>query len=284
MIRTLRNILRAAIATICALTFALPCATPQTSPQPTQPFKFEVTSIHPSKPDTNWSQGRGYLPDGYEAIGNNMWMTIMLAYNSALISESINVKLLNAPPWVTQVKYDIQARVANQDLAAWQAQKNYMLERAALQDLLKERCKLSMHSIPSQQDVYFLVLDKHGPKIQEHVPGDGDSLKGMQLGDGGKMLRVMHDGRRDWHVYGATMHEFAIFLSNMIATNQVIDHTGLKGRYDFIWPEKEAEGQENASQSFLDKWPISSLGLTLRSGKAPGVNWVIDHIEQPSQN
>jgi uncharacterized protein (TIGR03435 family) len=259
----------------------------QNSNAPQKEFKFEVFSIRPSKPGGMPSQGKGFLPNGYQTINDTMWQTIMHAYNTEPPMNWGDAKLLNAPKWVTDDFYNIEARVADRDMPEWQKQSpvNPMLLRSALQAALKERCKLSLHEIPSEISYLNLVVGKHGLKIKETVPGESfPNESGMSFPGGGKMIMGQRDGIYERRFYGVTMYEFAVIVSGFSGSTPVQDKTGLTGRYDFVWQEQDNPGQESDPGSLLNKWPVDSLGLALKPGKGPSHTFVIDHIEKPSPN
>jgi uncharacterized protein (TIGR03435 family) len=195
-------------------------------------------------------------------------------------------KLLNAPDWVGRDMYDIDARVASEDVEAWQKQDmaNPVLLRSALQETLKERCHLSLHAIPSETKYLDLVVGKNGLKIKEMLPGESIPTVGVTLLGGGKMTIEQHEGQLEKRFYGATMNDFALTLSLISGDRPVQDKTGLTGRYDFTWQERDSTGSDADLGGQLYKWPIDSFGLALKPGVGPANTFVIDHIEKPNDN
>jgi uncharacterized protein (TIGR03435 family) len=92
------------------------------------------------------------------------------------------------------------------------------------------------------------------------------------------------------------MPDFAWALSRMagIGDRVVVDHTGLKGNYDFelkfgreSGPPAGADVREVATR--IEDPSIFSalqeqLGLKLESRRAPVKFLIIDHVEKPSEN
>jgi len=109
-------------------------------------YVFEVVSIRPHKPGTEPFPVQ-YLPDGYKET-LNFQRAIMLAYLPQPAIKWSSSKILNAPAWVANDMYDIDARVAPEDVAAWEQaldNKDYELLSSAWQTVLRERCNLALH-------------------------------------------------------------------------------------------------------------------------------------------
>lgn len=251
----------------------------------TPAMTFEVVSIRPSKPGTNWAQGPGLLPDGFRQSGVSIGMMILTAYDPEPPIRWGSAKLLNAPGWVGQDMYDIDTRVASEDVEAWQKQDkaNPALLRSALQATLKERCHLTLHTVPSQIPYLDLVIGKHGLKIKE-TPPDEVLPKGGFTFANGKMIFEDRNGAQVRHLYGVTMKEFATLLTLLSRDRPVQDKTGLTGRYDFTWQKQDSAGNEGDPGGQLYKWPIGNLGLALKPGVGPSSVFVVDHIDKPSPN
>jgi hypothetical protein len=111
-----------------------------------KPFKFDVVSIRQNKSESLSDLGWEPTLLGYKARSVNMWQLIMTAYNPESYVYWVNAKIVNAPKWVTEDMFDVEARVAFTDLIKWQTQGNDRdLLKSALQSLLKERCRLAVH-------------------------------------------------------------------------------------------------------------------------------------------
>ena len=192
--------------------------------------------------------------------------------------------MLNLPSWANDW-YELNARVAEEDLAAWQGQgSECKLFKSALRNLLKERFQIAVHEDYTQISVYDLVISRNGPKLKPSAltskPAH-DPTKGMTLASGGIMANnPRDDGRTEWHFTYATMDDLAEFLGGIELP--VKNTTNLTGRYDFVLlgPDRESWDHDNP----LNNWPIDQLGLQLKAGKAQGINIVVDHIEKPSEN
>lgn len=244
---------------------------------------FEVVSVRPDpRGQTGWMIGG--TPDGYRAFGATMWMLVREAYG---VFE--DGRISGAPSWFTSDKFSIEAKVAEQDEAAFK-KLDYNQRREMLQSILADRFKLSVHWEAKEMPIYALIVAKNGPKLHESAP-DPDA-PGRAKGMGGLVKR----GSPHLIVEGGTMEALARQLS--FATGRtVIDKTGLIGRYDYHldWtPETFASplmGATGFSAPASDSNAPSiftavqeQLGLKLDSQKGPVDVLVVDHAEKPSPN
>lgn len=261
--------------------------------KPGKPLAFEVVSIRPSKPGTSNRIWPITTPDGYRVAGQSVWTTIMLAYfpqGSAYWSKD---NLSGAPAWLSD-QYDINAKVADADLAEWQKQgvaldKKPMF-REMLQTMLADRCHLVAHMISGPpQSGWSLELGKHAPHVTESKPGE-ELPVGVKLPDGGIVVPYQSGDKPRLTIYAATMADLAQALSRF-AGQPVQDHTGLTGRYDFAvdwigYPDSKltVAYRERNDPDPLSRWNIEALGLHAVPIKVPINTLVIDHIERPSEN
>ena len=254
------------------------------SAQTRKQFEFEVFSIRPHKPGTD-PLNRQYRPDGFTQTANLEYL-IKLAYIPQPGLPFSSLEILHAPDWVGDDWYDIDARVAQQDMAAWQQAGpdvyDSELLRSALQVALRERCKLAFHMTPTEIPYWSIMVGKHGAKLKETVPGAVKPVVGKTSASG-KGFYIQDKGKRQF--VGVTMDDFAIALMRLTKDYPVQDETGLTGRYDFTLPWYDYQQYPTSEISNpLDRMPIASIGLMLEMGKGPGFIIDIDHIERPSPN
>jgi uncharacterized protein (TIGR03435 family) len=163
-----------------------------------------------------------------------------------------------------------------------------------LQPVLAERFQLKVHRETRDLPVYELLLGKGGPKFNEAKPGDTypNGIKGPD-GHSGPGLVWIQDGQLTCQA--VAMVELTRILSQRLGHN-VLDKTGLTGKYDFTmqWPREEGPGSmfdgseggnapESSGPSIFTVIQ-EQLGLKLESHKAPVEVLVIDHVEAPSAN
>jgi len=247
--------------------------------QTTKPFTFEVVSIRPHPADGY--AATNYLPDGLQLLGFNVWAFINNAYSSREGS-GLSLEIRNMPAWAYSEHYDLDARVAPEDRQAWHKLQDNLYSSemtTALQAVLRDRFKLSVHFTIEQKSCLDLVVSTHGPKLQPAIPGAAAKIepgKRGKLGDG--FFTFEGDNENFLNV---SMPELVRRLNMISNHDQLIqDKTGLSGRYDFTLPWY---GQDPSTNG-LDRMPVSSIGLALKPGKAPVTVINIDHIEKPDAN
>jgi uncharacterized protein (TIGR03435 family) len=243
-------------------------------------FKFEVLSLRPIQPGAALSLTTAPTPNGY--VGRmSVWQMIMLAHVSVNYTEWAATEMLNPPKWVGEF-YDIDARVSQADLKAWQSQSQQReLLRAAMRAALKERCKLELHRQPSEAPNWELVVGKNGPRLKTAAPDFAAPPRTMTFPGGGVMVQTVAAGKQVKDFRGATMADLIWFLNVLSTGVPVRDKTNLTGRYDFTLREVDPLTDD---RSALSKYPLDELGLRLRAGKENRPMLVIDHIEKPSAN
>lgn len=143
------------------------------APVSSKPLSFEVVSIKPSKPGGNWSIRWATTADGYHTQGQSLANTILMAYYPQGMSVWRG-RLVSAPGWLTSELYDIDAKVAESEIADWQRQGMPLdqkpLLRQMLQSMLADRCHLTFHRVPAQLDGWRLELAKNPPRLRKPNP------------------------------------------------------------------------------------------------------------------
>ncbi len=232
------------------------------------PKEFEVTSIKPAAPG-----GRGVrvqMAPGGRLNASNITVKF-------LIQQAYNVKdfqISGGPGWINSERYDLVAK-ADADVGIGQL-------RPLIEKLLADRFQLTIHRDTKELPVYALVVGKNGPKFKESASDN----PGPQI----RMGRGVIDGRS----MGMDM------LSSQLATSlgrNVVDRTGLKGKYEIKleWTQEEGQGRGPADGPEAAPPPDTTgpslftalqeqLGLKLESSKGPVEIIVIDRIEKPTEN
>ena len=244
---------------------------------------FDVVSMRPSNagPD-QWHLQVVRGGDQYEAIGMSLGMTIMMAYFSILpVSKD---RIVGAPSWVWNDKYDVVGKVGEADLPAWQKlslrglrTQNPMLQ-TMLQNALADRCKMAVHRVPTQVDGYALVVANHGPSrrnLVESKPDDTIPDRAIKIDLDGRMVPIYSPDDPVLHFFQTSMAAFVLFVSGAAP---IEDRTGLSGKYKFDLTRLGTEGIPSSD------WDLAPLGLKLIPAKIPTEKIVIDHIERPSPN
>ncbi len=207
------------------------------------------------------------------------------------------------PEWVSQERYDVQARSEKKDPT-----KDEM--RLMMRALLAERFKLVVHTETKEVPVFALTLvkaGKTGPKLQAHPADDScssdasaelnpsrsgpappEAVKGGFPAVCGGILYVPGTGvgRLSFGARNVTMASIANAMPSWGALGRpVVDKTGLTGMWDFAMEfTPEGSGDAVASAPTFLQALKEQLGLKLESEKGPVDSLVVDHVERPSAN
>ncbi|MGB7266478.1 MAG: M56 family metallopeptidase [Terracidiphilus sp.] len=251
--------------------------------------KFDVVSIKPYGPSQMMIR-IDTKPDGISVSGMPMHMIVREAFGVT------NDRLLGEPDWVNAERYDIDAKVAPEDvpkLKGLTPQQRWEM----LLPVLVERCGLKFHHETRNLTVYTLVVAKGGPKLTPSTLA-GDSTKvaperhqssmGLSVGDKGMTLSA----------HGASIESIARWISLQIGST-VVDKTGLTGTYDYrleFAPDESMRGVVLPHGAGGDSPPPEAdgpsiftalqeqLGLKLVAEKQSVDVVVIDGMERPTAN
>jgi len=271
---------------------------------------FEVASIRQDPPgryipsDLPLSADDYYVhTGGLVSAHASLINYIIFAYR---ITDSSQYPLLMAqlPKWAQTISFGIEAR------AEGSPTKDQM--RAMMRALLEDRFKLSIHMETRQLPYYALTLDKPGqtgPGLQPH-PDDGlctarnpDKNESRPPGKEPRPycqpVIMNENGLAHLFIMPFTMEQIAGNLGSLgamlggIDALPVVDQTGLSGRYDFNIkflrapkgpPPANADAEPALpAPNFIDALRIQA-GLRLIKSRGPVNVFVIDHVEQPTEN
>jgi uncharacterized protein (TIGR03435 family) len=249
---------------------------------PTKPLAFDVVSIKQNKSDGGGGLGRA-TPDGDTNINSLLAYQIGPAYGV----EPDNIYGL--PDWAKNNRYDIQTKVAAEDIEAYR-KLNRAEHRRMMQAVFEDRLKLKAHLGSKEVPMYELVIAKGGPKLHEAKPGDtyADGIKapdGTPIGGAGAfMSRGSYTGQQ------VTVPVLLNWLKG--ATGRpVVDKTGLTGKYDIalrwtpdLGPSSPDSAPPEDTGPSIFKALEEQLGLKLEPTKGTIPTLIIDHIEPPTEN
>jgi uncharacterized protein (TIGR03435 family) len=205
--------------------------------------------------------------------------------------------LVGLPDWASKDRYDVEAKVAEGDVAAWRKLSGGD-RRLVLRTLLADSFLLKMHSEDRDLPVYSLVLAKNGPKnLTETKPADLDKdlargTDGTPLGGWVGMTRQQKPGD-PMHAHQMSMGYFLYWLNQLGLGRPVYNHTGLDGNYDFTLqfdPRLTATSANAVTDSDTASSPSiftalqEQLGLKLDPARGPVPVMVVDHVERPAMN
>lgn len=246
-----------------------------------KPLAFELVSIRKS------AQGGKPLieatDDSWTMTSLPLFRAIQAAYMPTTGEQAFRRdEIEGLPNWATDDNYDIVARIPDSALEAWRLpDRRPAMVHAMLQQMLVERCRLTLHHSSKQSSILVLTMVKRGTELTPAEPNT-DRPEGA--------TRVAQDDNgRAIHVYNAPSALLAKLFSE-VANLRVDDRTGLTGRYDVVMhlPNLPTATSNNTSaQPDRETMAIDSaaeMGLKLAPAKGPVQMLVIDHIERPSDN
>jgi uncharacterized protein (TIGR03435 family) len=235
---------------------------------PESPHTFAVATIKPSAPDAvvlTQIRGNRFVTEGTTFVD-----VFKYAYN---IHPD---QVVGGPAWLRTEKFDILADPETEKRPSSEQMK------AMVQQLLVERFHLVMHHEQKFLSVYALVKTADTPKLTK-TTADPSGIPVVGYNPSGEL-----------QVGNATMANFATFLQRFVLDRPAVDQTGIAGRFDLVlrWtPDnfrtggKPADAQEDASpQPGLFTAMKEQLGLKLQPTKAATDVFLIDQVEQPSEN
>ena len=236
--------------------------------QPVQKqFAYEIVSITPGKPGV---EGMGWrtAPNGLFFTNVPLSLLMRMAYN--ILAED---QLSGLPGWANSDRYDIQAKMGDETIAALSNltpdEKNRQ-EQNMIEALLAERCGLKAHRETKQLPVYNLVIAKGGLKMKEAKAAAGSRY-------------MTSNGKLD--AQSTAVDTLVSNLSNYVG-HVVIDKTELGDKkFDFTlkWTPDEQQGTADAGPSIYAALE-EQLGLKLVAARGPVETVVVDHMEKPSPN
>jgi uncharacterized protein (TIGR03435 family) len=166
-------------ATLLALVTAVPPAFAQApasnSATSAKPLAFDAVSIKQNKSDGGGGSGRT-TPDGDTIINS------LLAYQIGPAYGVDPDNIYGLPDWAKNNHYDIQTKVAAEDIEAYR-KLNRAEHRRMMQAVFEDRLKLKAHLGSREVPMYQLVIAKGGPKLHEAKPGD-TYADGIKAADG----------------------------------------------------------------------------------------------------
>lgn len=137
--------------------------------------------------------------------------------------------------------------------------------REMMRVLLAERFRLAVHRESRETAVYALTIDKRGLKLHESA---SEAPGVLRMNERGRVVGA-----------GATITQLAGWFSKANGVERpIVDHTELKGRYDFMleW------GMDASGPSIFTALP-EQLGLRLEARREPIEMMVIDQAEIPRE-
>lgn len=250
---------------------------PASAPAPETKLKYDVVSIR----EHNANDQRGYAPqpdDGFIYLNQSLKVLTMIAYG--IRSDYI----VGLSGWAESKRYDVQAKVSSEDVAAYRKLTREQ-KQEMFQQLLEENFKLKAHVEEREMPVYELLIAKGGAKFLKSADGGGDQVKMPNGKPMSKGMVLVGSGLLESSQ--APMTSFASMLTGVVG-RPVVDKTGLTGTYDLSlkWRPDQGLGLNDPQNDEPDLFTATEeqLGLKLQPARGP-VKWlVVDHVEQPAEN
>lgn len=236
--------------------------------------KFSIVSIRPSSSEGHFAFK--WTGTGLVESGNTLFWLIEMAYD---FKEQRSVE--RAPSWIGEQRYDLIAKVDDEDQQAFSALTD-AARASMLREVLVERFSLKYHLEPRIFPEYALILKKPGQAPSALVPSDPQDAVAPQW----KISRPYKLEAR-----GISMHVLCDLLLSTEARQLVVDRTGLEGKFTFTvrWRRVDmnvdpstAADADNAPDIFTAVQ--EQLGLKMVPTREPVQVMVIDSIDHPSPN
>ncbi len=254
-------------------------ATPETlwtysGPAPIPPMaatadpSFDVATIKPSQGN---EKERSYGFKGVRFAAENASVTDLIKFAYKVRDRQID----GGPAWMNEDKFDIAAETDTP------GQPSRDQQRSMVRKLLADRFGLKVQVVQRDFPVYALTLVESPPKVT------ADALSGYDHGYVNVTDRK--DGQTAVQFTHYTMPEFADALMNFIQDRQIVDETGLTGRFNFalMIPTDTAygrQGPDDMDRATAYFGAVQPLGFKLARKRSPLEVIVIDHIDKPSAN
>jgi uncharacterized protein (TIGR03435 family) len=247
---------------------------------------YDAVSIKPNK------SGPGMMRvnqanDGYSGTNVSLKMLIQYAYKLQTLDQ-----IAGLPGWADSAGFDVNAKMDADSVEAFKKLSKDDANdqrRVMMRQMLEDRFHLKVHHETREMSVYNLVIAKGGFLLKEADP-DNTYPNGPKGPDGQSHAGMMM--MRDGELTGQAIQISGLinFLSSQLH-RQVIDKTGLRGKYDLTLKfATDNPHEDSASAAPAEPAPSlitavqEQLGLKLDSVKGPVDTIVVDHVEQPSEN
>jgi uncharacterized protein (TIGR03435 family) len=259
-----------------------------TAGEATPTLKFDVVSVGLTKVARDGTTIES-PPDGDGLTVGNATVEALIEYAYNFHRPEL---ISGLPDWATTQTYDLTAKVADAGVAAFR-KLDQGQRRLMLQAVLADRFGLKVRREPKEVPIYALVVAKGGVKMKEATPGDkyadGSTYQdGRPAGPGTLVPTPM--GVKGQAVQMGVLVQM---LSRLGFGREVVDQTGLTGRYDFTLHAAPTEamrpvinGQmqplsdEDAALPSIFTAVQEQLGLKLESTKGQVEGLAVEHVER----
>jgi uncharacterized protein (TIGR03435 family) len=216
-----------------------------------------------------------------------------IAYHCEPVERMIYFAYLNAvnpwgfvedyPDWLSDERNEFIAKVAPEDIAAWQ-KLDLPGRRVLVRGVLATALKLKVSVVSTDEPVYLLTVAKGGAKLTKYKDGDQTKVPDGRTQTG----RVANWVGEMAYFQDTTMSQFAELLTAHY-DRHVVNRTGLKDAYNFSVTVLQRGNDYPTEHWPTDDTPstaegLAVLGLRLENAKAPVERVHIDRVERPAEN
>jgi uncharacterized protein (TIGR03435 family) len=248
------------------------------------PPRLAVASIKQVAPDDRDAMMMGFSEDGasFRSVAVAWIVQLSLSGQPSLWNQEDDL-IVGLPGWTKTERYDIQAKVDEDDVPKWK-ELSPSQRWLAVQPLLVTRFHLQFHHETRDRPAYSLVVAKKGPKLHKALPAEASADGAKSPSDtAGDNESTVTPGKIV--LKGSSLAALAKLLSSQGLSHPVIDKTGLTDIYDITlrWSLDDT-GSSDSSLPSLFTALQEQLGLKLQFNKNPVDVIVIDRFEKPSAN
>ena len=264
-----------------------------------QTLAFEAASVKPfssldragMRPPTTYPSGR---------FISRFPLSLLIAFAYKLP----NPRLSGIPDVIGRSVYDIEATGAMPAGLSAQARDDRI--RMMVQTLLADRFKMAIHKETKEMPVYALVVGKGGPKLQKADIAENDcpdasaavpAPPGPATPDPVTCHSFNGGQGRGLHGRAVDMADLVSYVENWTG-RPLLDKTGIQGLYHIetkgwlpmqmmgqpLPPGAKAEGGSDLADLPTLFQLFEGLGLKMDARNDKADVYVVDHIEQPSEN
>lgn len=196
-------------------------------------------------------------------------MLIANAYNLPFGFED---RVSGGSDWVRSTQYVVDAKIDDAAFAAMQKlppQQQHQQVELMEQALLADRFRAKVHFEKRMADAYSLEVAKGGPKLTPAKEGETTVLSEVTNTVSAKAVSIVD-----------------LIHSPFLSSREIVDRTGLTGRYDLTLTYSDRIPEEGAADAPppLAQALQQQLGLKLEPTRAEVEFIVIDHIDPPAEN
>jgi uncharacterized protein (TIGR03435 family) len=228
---------------------------------------FEVATVKPSRGNET---SVGFKVGRFR--GDNATVADLIKFAYKVRDRQVD----GGPTWMNEDRFDIAAETDTP------GQPSRDQQRSMVRKMLADRFELQVQVVQRLFPVYALTVVEKPPKVTADVSTtvyDHGFVNVTDRKDGQTAVQFTH----------YTMPEFADALMNFINDRQIIDETGLTGRWNLVLliPTDTAygrQGPEDMDRATAYFGAVRPLGLKLVKKDAALDVIVVKHLEKPSPN